>query len=62
MPLDDNDEAHYDFWDFCHETYDCFRTYYDLYAKEDEVNDNVKVFEKGGLCDSDFDEDDEDLA
>ena len=60
MPLDDNDQAHYDVWDFCPETYNCFHAYYDLYAKEDE--DNVKVFEKGGVCDSNFDEDDADLA
>ena len=35
-----------------------FRAYYDLYAEED----NVKVFEKGGVCDSGFDKDDADLA
>ncbi len=35
-----------------------FRAYYDLYAEQD----NVKVFKKGGVCDSNFDEDDADLA
>ncbi len=56
--LNDNDEAHYDSWKLCPETYNCFRAYYDLYAEED----NVKVFEKGGVCDSNFDEEDADLA
>ena len=43
--LDNNDEAHYDSWNLFPETYNCFRAYYDLYAEED----NVKVFEKGGV-------------
>ena len=34
ISLDNNDEDHYDFWDFCLETYNCFCAYYDLYAKE----------------------------
>ena len=44
MSLDNNDEAHYDCWDFCPETYNCncFRAYYDLNAKED----NVKVLRR----------------
>jgi hypothetical protein len=56
--LDYNNVAHYDCWDFCPETYDCFRAYYDLYAKED----NAMVFEKGGVCDSNFEEEIADLA
>ena len=40
MSVDNKDEDHYDFWDFCLETYNCFCAYYDLYAKED----NATVF------------------
>ena len=58
MSVNYNDEDHHDFGDFCPETYDCFRAYYDLYAKED----NAMVFEKGGVCDSDFEEENTDLA
>ena len=58
MSFNENDEAHYDFWDFCPETFGCFHAYHDLYAEEN----NVKVFEKGGVCDSDFGKDDADLA
>ncbi len=53
MPLDDNSYGHYDLWNFCPETYDCFCAYYDLYSNED----NVLVYEQGGVCDSDVDED-----
>ncbi len=49
MPLDDNDDGHYDLWDFCPETYDCFRAYYDLYSDVD----NGLVYEQGGVCHSD---------
>jgi hypothetical protein len=55
MPLDDNNNGHYDLWDFCLETYDCFRAYYDLYSDED----NVLVYEQGGVCDSDVDEEED---
>ena len=58
ISLDNNDEDHYDFWDFCPETYNCFRAYNDLYAKED----NAMVFEKGGVCGSDLEEENPDLA
>jgi hypothetical protein len=46
------------FWDFCPETYNCFRACYDLYAKED----NAMVVEKGGVCDSNFEKENTDLA
>ncbi len=55
MPLDDNNDGHYDLWDFCSETYDCFRAYYDLYSDED----NVLVYEQGGVCDSDVDKEED---
>ncbi len=55
MPLDDNDDGHYDLWDFCPEMYGCFRAYYDLYSDED----NVLVYEQGGVCDSDVDEEED---
>ncbi|KAL3777223.1 hypothetical protein ACHAW5_007656 [Stephanodiscus triporus] len=32
LSFEDNDLMHYDVWDFCGETYDCFRVYYDEYA------------------------------
>jgi len=48
LSFEDNDLMHYDVWDFCGETYDCFRVYYDEYADDDGVN----VYEKGGVCDS----------
>ena len=34
MSFDDNEWVHYDVWNFCPETFDCFRAYYDHYAKE----------------------------
>jgi hypothetical protein len=49
MPFYDNNDGHYDHWDFCLEMYDCFCAYYDLYSNED----NVLVYEQGGVCDSD---------
>jgi hypothetical protein len=49
MPLDNNNDGHYNLWDFCPETYDCFRAYYNLYSNED----NVLVYEQAGVCDSD---------
>ena len=58
MSVDNNDEDHYDFGDFCPETYNCFRASYDLHAKED----NTMVFEKGGACDSNFKKENVDLA
>ncbi len=57
MSVDNNDEEHYDFWEFCLKTYNCFRAYYDRYAQED----SVMVFEKGGVCDSNFEEENTDL-
>jgi hypothetical protein len=55
MSLDNSDEAHYDFWDFCPDAYDCFRAYYDLYDEKD----NVLVYEKGGVCNSNFEEEED---
>jgi hypothetical protein len=55
MHLDDNDDGHYNLWDFCPEPYDCFHAYYDLYPDED----NVLVYEKGGVCDSDIEEEED---
>ena len=55
MPLDDNNDGHYDLWDFYPETYDCFLAYYDLYSDED----NVLVYEQGGVCDSDINEEED---
>ena len=58
MSLDDDNVAHYNYWDFCPVTYGCFRACYDLYAKED----NAMVFEKGGDCDSNCKKENADLA
>ncbi len=55
MPLEDNDDGRYDLWDFCPETYDCFRAYYDLYSNEDDV----LVYEQVGVCDSDVNEEED---
>ncbi len=55
MPLDDNYDGHYDLWDFCPETYDCFHAYHDLYSNEA----NVLVYEQGGICDSDVDKEED---
>ena len=57
LSFEDNDVMHYDVWEFCADTYDCFRVYYDEYADED----GVIVYEKGGVCDSEED-DDQDAA
>jgi len=53
LSLEDNDVMHYDVWEFCADTYDCFRVYYNEYADED----GVTVYEKGGVCDSEDEED-----
>ena len=54
ISVDENDDAYYDFWEFCPDTYDCFRAYYDydLYASEE----HVMVYKKGGVGDSDREE------
>ena len=53
LSLEDNDVMNYDVWEFCADTYDCFRVYYNEYADED----GVTVYEKGGVCDSEDEED-----
>ena len=51
--LEDNDVMHYDVWEFCADTCDCFRVYYNEYADKD----GVTVYEKSGVCDSEDEED-----
>ena len=37
LSFEENDVMHYDVWEFCADTYDCFCVYYDEYAVEDGV-------------------------
>ena len=37
LSFEENDVMHYDVWEFCADTYDCFRVYYNEYADEDGV-------------------------
>ena len=53
LSIDQNDVNQYDAWEFCSDTYDCFRVYYDENAEEERVT----VYEKGGVCDSEDEED-----
>jgi hypothetical protein len=48
ISIEDNSLKHYDVWDFCSDTYDCFRVYYDEFACEGWV----MLYEKGGVCES----------
>jgi hypothetical protein len=53
LSIEENEVNHYDVWEFCSDTYDCFRVYYDENAEEERVT----VYEKGGVCDSEDEED-----
>ena len=55
MTIDDNKPNSYDCFDFIDETYECFRVYYDEFAELDKV----ALYEKGGVCDSEPDTDDD---
>ena len=55
MSIDDNEPNSYDCFDFNEETYECFRVYYDEFAEHDKVT----LYEKGGVCDSEADTDDD---
>ncbi len=54
--IEDNDGDTYDDWDFNSDTYTCFHSYYDDFDKID----NITVYEKGGVCNSEDKDDGED--
>jgi hypothetical protein len=56
--LEVDDEANkgkFDLWDFCPATYDCFHMYYNEFGDQDCVT----LYEKGGQCDSNKEEEDD---
>jgi hypothetical protein len=48
MDIEDNGSDTYNVWDYNADTYNCFCVYYDEFAEID----NVTVYKKGGVCNS----------
>jgi hypothetical protein len=52
LEVDENDADTFNCWDFNEDTYDCIRVYYN----ESSERENVKLYNKGGVCDSDVED------